>query len=465
MTRRGLCRCLFLAALCNGFLPLRADDQATPVTPPAAGAPARRPAKLALVLSGGGARGAAHVGVLKVLQELRVPVDLVVGTSMGAIAGGLYATGWSPESLERLLLETDFNQLFSDKVERVDKTFRRKQDDVTFFIPSKLRFKGWVPYLPVSLLRGQRMDLFFRTLEIQSTGLQDFDRFPIPFRAVATDIATGEAVVIDHGSLATSMRASMSVAGVFPPVEYEGRKLIDGGGSANLPVTIAQDLGAQSIIAVDITSSVEQGEPDSLSGIIDQMTIFITARNRAADLARLHPEDVLIQPQLGPIGFASFDKVRQGIAAGEAAARSVADKLKRFSVSEEEYARFKARLHTRDPRETIVERVILDNTSWVNDRVILRRLPYPTNQPLDRVKFQRDIMRLHGLDYFGVIRPELEAKEGVHEMTLHTPLKAYGRNSLQFGLSLRDDFAGESTYTFAMRHLLRAANRRGGEWE
>jgi NTE family protein len=464
-----LSRRLLALTLCCVFFPLRADVPAEPTPPPAppkAIPEARRPVKLALVLSGGGARGAAHVGVLKVLEELRVPVDLVVGTSVGAITGGLYATGWSPEDLEALLRETDFTQLFSDRVERQDKTFRRKQDDVKFFIGTKLRFQGWVPYLPSSILSGQRMSLFFQTLEIQSTGEKDFDQFPIPFRAIAADLATGDAVIIDHGSLGTALRASMSVTGLFPPVDYDGRKLIDGGAAANFPIGIAQDLGAESVIAVDITSAIDTGqEAESLMSILDNLTTFITARNYGVDRARLRPTDVLVKPEIPDIGFAGFDKVKQAIAAGEAAARSVSDQLKRFSVGEEEYARYKARLRRRDPDETVVQRISLDNTSWVEDRLILKRLPYPSREPLDRAKFQEDIMGLYGLEYFGVIKPELEKQENDQVLILHTPLKPYGRNSLQFGLSLRDDFAGESTYTFSVRYLLLAANRRGGEWE
>ena len=431
----------------------------------AAGPSATRP-HVVLVLSGGGARGTAHIGVLKVLEAMRVPVDMVVGTSMGSIVGGLYASGWSSGRIESLLLGTDFRHLFIDQVAREDKTFRRKQDDATFLIPTKLRFKGWVPSLPASLLGGQRLELFFRAIEIESTGESDFDRFPIPYRAVAADLATGEAVVLDHGSLATAMRASMSVAGVFAPVEYEGHKLVDGGAAANLPIGIARDLGAESIIAVDITSPLNTEEQlGSVLSIVDQMTSFLTVRNRVEDLNKLRSGDVLIHPELGDLKFTSFDRVPEGIAAGEAAARAAADQLRRFSVSEEEYAAFQARHHTRDPGETVVDRVVLDNTSWVDDRVVLQRLPDLTGKPLGEKSFQRDIMRLYGLDYFGVIRPEFERSGALGELTLHTPLKPYGRNSLQFGLSLRNDFDGSSTYSFAIRHLLLAANRRGGEWE
>ncbi|MCI0568913.1 MAG: patatin-like phospholipase family protein, partial [Acidobacteria bacterium] len=182
--------------------------------------------KVVLVLSGGGARGTAHIGVLKVLEEMRIPVDMVVGTSIGSIIGGLYAAGWSADRIEQLLLTTDMRQIFLDYVPRDDKSFRRKQDDMVFLIPTRLRFKGWVPYIPSGVLGGQRLELFLKTLEIESTGVTDFDDLPIPYRAVAVNLLDGKSVVLSQGSLATAMRASMAIPGVFAPVEMDGMKLV-----------------------------------------------------------------------------------------------------------------------------------------------------------------------------------------------------------------------------------------------
>ena len=427
--------------------------------------PPTRP-MVVLVLSGGGARGTAHIGVLKVMQEMRIPVDMVVGTSIGSIIGGLYAAGWSADRIEQLLLTTDMRQIFLDYVPREDKSFRRKQDDLVFLIPTRLRFKGWVPYMPSGVLGGQRLELFLKTLEIESTGVTDFDELPIPYRAVTVNLLDGKAVVLSQGSLAAAMRASMAIPGVFAPVEMDGMKLVDGGVAANLPVGIAQELGAQSIIAVDITSPLLTGDQlGSFVSVINQMTSFLTVANRMNDISKLRPGDVLITPQLGDLGITDFQHAAQGIAAGEAAARSMAEQLKRFSVSEEEYAKFLARHHTRPLTDTVVDKVTLDNTSWVSDRVVLERLPDIVGKPLEGGAFQKDIMGLYGLDYFGTIRAEFERTPAVGELTLHTPVKPYGRNSLQFSIGFQNDFKGDSSYSFAIRHLLLAANRIGGEWE
>jgi NTE family protein len=426
--------------------------------------PPRRP--VTLVLSGGGARGAAHIGVLKVLEELRVPVDRIVGTSMGSIVGGLYATGWSPDEIERLFVRLDFRAILVDHPERGDKSFRRKLDDREFLIPLKLRFKGPRPYIPPAALGGQRLETLLRTLEIESTDARDFDEFPIPYRAVAADLASGEAVVLAKGSLATAMRASMSVAGMFTPVVIDGRRLVDGGSAANVPVGIAQSLGGGAIVAVDITSPLGGEETlGSIFSILDQLNAFLTVGNRAKDIERLRPGDVLILPDLGDIAFGSFERVGEAIGLGEAAARKAAGGLRALSAGAEEYAAFKARHRRRPIQQVVPDEVRLENSSWVDDEVVRRQVHVAAGRPLDVEALNRDIRRLHALEYFGTIRDRFDRAGGRAVLTLETPLKPYGRNSLQLGVNFRDDFRGDAGYALAARHQLLGANRRGGEWQ
>lgn len=191
--------------------------------------PAETGPELVLVLSGGGARGVAHIGVIRVLEELQIAPDMVVGTSMGSIIGGLYAAGWSADDMQELVETIDWKNVFTDRVDRQDRSFRRKQDDRPVMIKTRLHFDGLKPVLPSGVIDGQRLELILRVVETLSPAPTDFDELPIPFRAVAADIATGEAVVIDSGSLAMAMRASMSVPGAVPPVTIDGRALVDGG--------------------------------------------------------------------------------------------------------------------------------------------------------------------------------------------------------------------------------------------
>lgn len=437
-------------------------EAAAPGTEPTA-VPRKRPV---LVLSGGGARGAAHIGVLKVLEELRVPVDMVVGTSMGSIVGGLYATGWTPEEMETLLREIEWDRVFIDRVDRDEKPYRRRRDDSQYFVKAKIRFKGWKPYLATGILGGQRLELLLRSIEFKSTGESDFDDFPIPYRAVAADLTENEAVVLDHGHLATAMRASMSIAGAFPPVEFEGRLLVDGGAVANLPIGIAHGLGADTVIAVDITSPLGgEEELGSFLSIMSQMTSLLTTGNRVEDLKKLRPGDVLIRPELGDISFSDFPRAAEAIAIGEKAARALVEKLKPLSVSEEEWKAYKARHHRRPPGDLAVDRLEIRNESLVADDIVREYLPIPVGRRLDQEAFTEGVMRLYGLDYFGVMRPTFERREGEGVLSIVAPPKPYGRNSLQLGLGFYSDLHTESAATITARHLLLAANRRGGEWE
>jgi NTE family protein len=439
---------------------------ATPVST-RADSPVAAP-RLVLVLSGGGARGAAHIGVLKVLEELHIVPDMVVGTSMGSIVGGLYAAGWSPDEIETLLKTVDWNQIFSDGVVRDEKSFRRKQDDRPQMIPTKLRFKGPKPYVPPGVLGGQSLELLLRSLEIESTGERDFDRLPIPFRAVAMDITTGEAVVIGKGSLATAMRASMSIPGAFPPVVLDGRKLVDGGAAANLPVGIAQGLGAKRVIAVDISSPLKKdatGFNDFFS-VFNQLNSILTVSNRREDVARLRDGDVLIRPELGDISFIAFDRAAEAVAIGEQAAREKLDALRQFAADDAAWGAFKSRHHLRPASETVIDRVRLENSSLVSDDVVLDALTITPGQQANDAVLRPALLKLYNLDYFGVIKDSLEIlPDGTRELVVDAPPPPYGRNRLQFGLAFGGDFRGESQYAITLRHQLLAANRLGGEWE
>ena len=213
--------------------------------------------KIALVLGGGGARGAAHVGVIKALEEMRVPVDYVVGTSMGALVGGLYATGMSSDDLTTLMSEIDWADMFKDQARRQDRPFRRKRDDGLGLYGAKIGLSKSGSRIPPGAIAGQRVEFLLNSLVGVRGPADDFDRLPIPFRAVAVDILAAEVAVLDSGNLATAMRASMALPGIFDPVEHEDMLLVDGGVLMNVPISVGKDLGADIIIAVDVGSPLE----------------------------------------------------------------------------------------------------------------------------------------------------------------------------------------------------------------
>jgi NTE family protein len=454
-----------VAAIAIGLL-VSSTGSAAAQTATDAGQGARRP-KLALVLSGGGARGAAEIGALKVFEELHIVPDLIVGTSIGSIVGGLYATGWSPEEIEELLKTMDWNRVFSDRVDRRERTFRRKQDDLVVLIQGKVNFDGLKPYLPPGILGGQSMELFMKSLEIRSTGETDFDAFPIPYRAVATNLNTGEPLVFARGSLATAMRASMAIPGLFAPVEYGDVRLSDGGAVANLPVGIARAQGAEAVIAVDISSPLDPFPQKSASFLdsISRMNSLLTVSNRAEDVGRLKPGDVFIQPDLTGLSFLAFDKAAEAVAKGYEAARAKISELKRFSASDEEWAAFRARHRRRSASDLVVSTVRVENTSGLDDRLVRQAINVPVGQPLDLPALENQLLRLNAMNVFGLIRDGLDRTNGRSELVVTTPAKERGLGTLQAGISLAADFRGETNYTVTLVHRLLAMNRLNGEWE
>jgi NTE family protein len=425
--------------------------------------------QIVLVLSGGGARGIAHIGVIRVLEELHIVPDLIVGTSMGSIIGGLYAAGWSPDEMEEIVQIIDWEQIFTDRIDRNDRSFRRKQDDRPVLIQGRLYFDGLKPVVPSGVIRGQRLELALRIIEALSPVEDDFDQLSIPYRAVAADIATGESVVISTGSLATAMRASMSIPGALPPVEIDGRELVDGGITANLPVGIAQNLGAQKIIAVDISSPLLEEDDqqfESFLSIYNHLNSLLTVRNRELDVAKLQEDDLLIVPDLGDITFVSFDRAADAIIIGEEAARLQIDELKKYSASDERWAEFRRRPRADGDKPLEIDRIRLENNRRVDDRLIRKALTIEPPETLDRKSFGIDLLQLYNTRYFGVIGFHFDSVDDVvHELVIQTPEPDHGRGSLQLGIGFLDDFDGGSTYHMIFRHQYLPANRRGGEWE
>lgn len=424
----------------------------------------RRP-RLALVLSGGGARGAAHIGALRVIEELRIVPDLLVGTSMGSIVGGLYAAGWSPDEIENLLTELDWGAVFSDTVERRDRPFRRKLDDERLFIQGRLHVAGGKPYLPAGVLGGQRLELLLDSLEMVSAAPGDFDALPVPYRAVAVDLATGEPVVIGSGRLSRAMRASMAIPGMFPPVERDGRMLSDGGAVANLPVRIARSLGAEAVIAVDITSPlVREGRTfEDFWSVFSRMNSMLTSANRVEDVTALGLGDVYIRPELGDIGFLDFVRAGEAVSIGEAAARAEVSSLRQFSSGQQVWDEYQVRRRPQEREKVVVHGVALENSSGVDDRVVHSHLAAETDRALDLAALRDSIMRLKALDTFGTIGSRVVKRGAQNQLVLTTPPPSYGRDSLQVGLYLEDNLRGLTEYGLYFRHLVKPVNRSGAE--
>lgn len=429
---------------------------------PAADPAAARP-KIGLVLGGGGARGSAHVGVLKVLEEMRIPVDFVAGNSMGAIVGGLYASGMTPAQIEHELKTIDWVDVFDDAPPRPERSFRRKRDDDLYLVKPKMGFSDGEVKLPLALIQGQKFDLQLSRLTLPVADVRDFDRLPIPFRAVAADIETGHEVVLKSGDLARAVRASMAVPGAFDPVEIDGRLLVDGLVANNVPVNVARDMGADIVIVVDVGSGLFTRE--EIRGFVDvvaQLSNILSERNVERQLATLKPHDILIKPQLGKLGAGDFDKAAMGIARGEKAARERLADLARLSVSPDAYRQYMAGRGSR-AAAPVVQFVRLENQSRIADAAILAHFSLKPGDALDSARLERDIGIIYGLDVFESVRYEVVNEDGKTGVVLHAREKAWGPNYLQFGIRLADTFQGDSSYTLGVLYTMTAINELNGE--
>ncbi|WP_455211116.1 patatin-like phospholipase family protein [Kaarinaea lacus] len=423
---------------------------------------ANRP-MVGLVLSGGGARGASHVGVLKVLEELRIPVDIITGTSMGAIGGGLYAYGYSPEEMQRILTQTDWDELFRDRPPREHLSFRRKADDYNYLIKLEAGFSQGRFAIPPGLIQGQKLNLMLKALMPQAP--EQFDDLPIRFRAVATDIETGDAVDLGDGNLITALRASMSIPGVFAPVESNGRLLIDGGMANNVPVHLARELGADVLIVVDLSGELRSREQlTSPLGILNQTIGFQLQHNSDQQLSELRAGDVLIQPDLDGYSSTDFWRAQQMVDIGVAAARLHAHQLSTLSISEADYAHYqdyrRRKLHT-SPR---IDNIVIKNNSKLADAVIRSHLSIQPGQTLDVARLERDLEQIFGLNIFESVDYDIIKSPEETTLVVKTRKKEWGPNYLRFGMNVESDFEGWSAFNLATSYTSTPLNRLGGEW-
>jgi NTE family protein len=440
-----------------------ADASGAAVVGAGAGAVVARP-RLGLVLGGGGARGMAHIGVLKVLEELRIPVDVITGTSMGSIVGGVFATGMTATEMERRVLAVDWNEVFDDRIDRANLSMRRKEDSRAPLFRPEFGLRDGKIQLPVGAITGRRLDLLLHDLTLPATRQASFDDLPIPFRAVATDLVTGDMVVQRAGFLSQVVRASMSVPGAFDPVEIDGRLLVDGGLVRNVPVDIARDMGAEVVIAVDV-GALNRGrsELDSLTAVLDQMVNINIRRNADASLASLSGRDVKIIPDLGTVGSADFPRAAEAIAAGEKAARAVADQLATFSTSPEAYASWQRSLARPAQDAERYDFVEIVGPQRVNPKALLSTM---TTRPGDTVTAQQindDLERLQARGEFEQVEARTIEDDRGQGLRMKFTEKRWGPNIMKLGLSLNSDAQGDSAYELGARYTRAWINELGGE--
>jgi NTE family protein len=455
-----------LAINCHWVHAAAAAADATAAAAPTQ-APGVRP-RICLVLSGGGARGMAHIGVLKVLEELKVPIDCIAGTSMGAVVGGLYASGMTAAQIDTTMRSVDWQEAFRDAPPRRDLAFRRKQDDRNFLVRLPLGLKHGHILLPKGFIQGQKLQETLRQLTLPFSNSTDFDLLPTPFRAVATDLVSGKAVLLDKGDLSIAMRASISAPGLFAPVETQGQLLVDGGLAENLPIDVARQMHADILIVSDVTYPLQPRDAlDSALQISNQMLAILVRKDTDRQRATLGTSDVLIEPNLGTASSTDFTAALSTIGAGENAARAMLGRLEALRVGDAAYNDYLVRRAAREPGLPSIKFVRVDERSKRYEKTILAEMQPLVGKPLDVDAVGERITTLYGLGNFETLDYGLvDESQGPNResgIEIRARRKSWGPNYVRFGLDLEDNFQGNSRYNAAARFILTELDKLGGE--
>jgi NTE family protein len=425
----------------------------------------KRP-RTCVVLSGGGARGAAHVGVLKVLEEYRVPIDCIVGTSMGALVGAAYASGTTVAEMERLVRELSTETLFREKPPREELSMRQKQEEQRNFVGPELGVRDGDFFLPKGAVSGVQLETVLRRLT-KVRGYRRFDELPIPLRLVATDLSTGRPAVFGEGELAAVMRASMSVPGAIAPVEIGDTLLVDGGLTNNLPVDIAREMGAEVIIAVNLGSPLlRRKDLNSVVGVAAQMLFILTEQNVQAAIASLTERDVLIEPALGDYSFGDFDHMASTLPIGEAAARKAVGFLRRLALPEAQYAELRRRQLALGPVEQLrIDEIRFEPLARVSPLFAETLLSTRAGEPLNQEVLDRDIRRLYGTGDFEHVGYKVIEENGRRILAIDAVEKSWGPHYLRFGLGASTDFKGDFLFDMIASYRRTWLNPLGLEWK
>ena len=419
--------------------------------------------KTCLVL-GGGARGAAHVGVLKVLEREHVAIDCIAGTSMGAIVGGMYAAGYRADEIEALLRDIDWRDMFQDDPPRVELPMRRKEDELRFLGGVELGLRDGKIALPRGVIQGQKLQLLLRRLLLSTLGTDDFDRLPIPFRSVATDITSGERVVFDHGDLAMAIRASMSVPAAFAPIHYRGHFLVDGGITDNVPIDVAREMGDARLIVVNVSEPLTaEDRLNSPFAIANQMLTAMMKRQSDQQLRALGADDVLLTPDLGDFSSADFDRAALAIAAGEHSAEAALADIRRDAASDAEYAQFAAQHRVRAFDPPLIAFLDVLHGRSRTAAYIEQRLSGVVGKPLDVKQLEQSVGLAYGEGSYERITWDVEQRDGVSGLAVQPVDKGWGPNFLRLGLRLSDNFNGRNNYQLFGEANFTGLNSRGGE--
>jgi len=421
--------------------------------------------KIGLVLGGGGARGAAHIGVLRAIERERIPIDYIAGTSMGAIIGSLYASGYTVDEIQAILDEMDWGDVFRDGETRDAMPMREKELDQAQLIPQEIGIGRDGVKLPPSIVIGQKFNIVLRRLLVQTEERIDFDALPIPFRCVATDVGKASEVVFRGGDLTAAVLASASIPGAFAPVRYDGRMLVDGMVTNNIPVDVARNMGADRLIVVNVSEPLlpedKLGSPVS---VLMQVLSALVDRESARVLATLTAQDVELRPDMPGIASLDFAKVGDAVRAGEAAVEARIGALRALAVSPEEFAAHRATQARRPIGNPRIEFVEVRRDSSRTAGLVRDRLGVQEGKEFDLDTVTEQIGRAFGGGTYERVDYRLEERDGEYGLIVKPVDKSWGPTYLRMGLQFEDDFAGRDDYQFNAEVRMTGLSSTGAEW-
>jgi NTE family protein len=422
--------------------------------------------RIGLVLGGGGAKGFAHIGVIEELERRRIPIDVIAGTSMGAVVGSMYAIGNDAEEIKKITGSIDWKNVFNDNLQRIDLSFRRKREVREIFLNARLGVDNGKAALPTGIFGGQKLFSTVQELLAPWRATEDFNNLPIPFRAVATNIVTGQPVAMGSGNFSTAVFASMSIPAAFPPVEREGLLLVDGGISNNLPVDVARQMGVDVVIVVDVGEPPAAAEKiTSALSVFNQMQLLLGYDAIRRQRASIAGRDVLVEPDITGLSVTAFDKAELGIERGRAAAQKMGDRLAALSVDEAQWRTYLAeREARRHPAPIRIDKVQIVNTSKLPTEDIAPLVTTAKGDILDGRIMARDVAALYALDEFDRVDYKIDIAPGENTLVVNAKGSRNARKYFQTGIVIASNFGKSATFDIAAGYTDRDFLGTGAEW-
>jgi NTE family protein len=450
------------ALLCGSCF--AADVNGPTETPPASVAP-QRP-RIGLVLAGGGAKGGAHVGVLKVLEQLHIPIDCIAGTSMGALVGGGYASGIPADKMQEFIEGINWKRVVGGVGGRNLQPIEQKRQGVIYSNNLQFGIKDSRLVLAPGLVQTSAIDDLLRGFVGKARAQTDFNRLPIPFQAVATDMISGRMIVLDHGDLSTAMRASMALPGVFAPVDRGDQILADGGLVRNLPVDVARGLCADVVIVVNLVSPPEKADqlrgPGQMLG--RTMELMIEA-NEQLQLQTLTAQDVRIDVPMGDIGTGDFERTGETIALGVTAARLAAPQLERYAVSPQEYLAWRSRVTADQGIDATIDSVEFAKLKRVNPLYLDQLAGIKPGDKVTTEELSQSVERMAAVQDIDSVSYELTGDPAHATLEWLPNEKSWAPDFVNIDLGMYSSTAGDDRgFALYLEHDRTWINSLGAQW-